>query len=321
LVDGYCVGNEGIGKESRYTLEQLKARMEELKQWSGKPVTTSEQIEDYFSIPELLRLGDWLFPNVHPWWNGKAAEPEASRWTKEQVDRLRQKAPGRTILCKEVGLPTGSLDDGLKAPTEDMQADYYLALRAFDVPFVYFEAFDQVWKKNQPVEPYWGIFKSDRSPKRIVKLSFHPPAGVRFTDIRDKGKLKIRFDPNGGFFEVHGASDKLAENKRKLHLLVNTGDPAAPGWFLQLPPLGVNDIKNDGSWTASGQIGNKEYPPRSGQKIGLMIIAVPQEEAIQFVKKRESDPGLRDKGIYSQDLPKVEPHWISEVRDLELEIQ
>jgi exo-beta-1,3-glucanase (GH17 family) len=322
-VDGYCVGNEGIGKESRYTLEQLKARIKELKRWSGKPVTTSEQLEDYFSISDLPELGDWLFPNIHPWWNGKHGEPEASRWTKEQVDKLSKKFPGKVVFCKEVGLPTGSLDDGVKAPSEDTQADYYIALKALEVPFVYFEAFDQVWKKNQPVEPHWGVFKSDRTPKRIVKLIATSPNSVRFTDPRDKGKLKVLLDPSGpGFFEVRGASNGVNANKRTLLLFVNNGDLAATGWFLQgIPPSEGTDLSADGTWVARGQIGNSEFPPRSDQKVRLRIMAVPQDEANKLIKDRDTNAKLRNTGIFSQDLPTIEPQWISEVKDLELDIQ
>ena len=135
LVDGYVVGNEGIGKENRYSFDELNTRIQQLKRWSGKPVTTSEQIEDYWQIPALVTLGDWLFPIVHPYWNGKTAEPDASRWTKAQIDRLREIATNRPIICREVGLPTDSLDELVTPPSEQTQAEYYVALRAAGCTF------------------------------------------------------------------------------------------------------------------------------------------------------------------------------------------
>jgi exo-beta-1,3-glucanase (GH17 family) len=318
LVDGYCVGNEGIGAETRYTMEVLKTRIEELRKWSGKPVTTSEQLEDYFSIPELLTLGDWLFPNVHPFWNRKTTEPEASKWTKAKVEELREKAGGMTVFCKEVGLPTKSLDEGVKLPDDQVQAEYYQALRVLEVPFVYFEAFDQVWKTNHPAEPFWGIFDSDRKPKKTALwLNKTPPnsaaqAEVRFTSVKDKGTLKVRKQPDGGFFNVQGTSGGLGED-RTLLLLVNVGDPAAPGWFLQLPPNGEFDIRGNGEWTAKGQIGNSQYPPIQGQVISLKVIAAPKNIAEELIDARMKNPALRGQGIYSQHLPKVPAEFTHEV--------
>lgn len=321
-VDGYCVGNEGIGKEKRYTLDMLRARMDELRKWSGRPVTTSEQIEDYSSIPELLTLGDWLFPNVHPFWNGKTTEPDASKWTKERVDELRARAQGRPILCKEVGMPTRSLDEGVKLPDEQVQAEYFQALRVHEVPFVYFEAFDQVWKRHHPAEPYWGIFTADRKPKKIgvwLKEPPPPPVNVRITSVQDKGRLKVRREPEGGFFEVEGSSGGIDD--LTLLFFINTGDPAATGWFLQVAPNGVIDRDDKGAWTARGQIGNREYPPRADQKVSLKVFAVTKEEAKKLTDARLRNEQMRNSGIYSQDLPKVPAELRHEVIGLELDLQ
>ena len=322
-VDGFCVGNEGIGMENRYSMEALRSCIEEMRRWSGKPVTTSEQIEDYFSVPGLIALGDWLFPNVHPFWNGKTTEPGASKWTKERVDELRTKAEGRFILCKEVGMPTRSLDEGVKLPDEQVQAEYYQALRVLEVPFVYFEAFDQVWKNHHPAEPFWGIFTADRKPKKIatwLKDPPPPPSQVRFSSLQEKGRLMLRKEPEGGFFEVQGISSGLGE-ERTLLLFVNTGDPAATGWFLQVTPNGVIDVRDDGGWTARGQIGNREYPPRAGQKVSLKILAVSKDSAKELIAGRLKNEQLRNKGIFSQDLPKLPPEWRHEITELEIDIQ
>ncbi|MCH7227943.1 hypothetical protein [Haloferula sp. A504] len=325
VVDGYCVGNEGIGRENRYTLDVLRSRIKELREWSGKPVTTSEQIEDYTSIPELLTVGDWLFPNVHPFWNRQTSEPGASRWTKAQVEELRAKATGVPILCKEVGLPTNSLDDGVKLPDEQAQAEYYQALHVLEVPFVYFEAFDQVWKTHHPAEPFWGIFDANRKPKKIatwlMDASHGPAEGspVRIDSIKNKSKLEVRRLPDGGFFSVSGHCGNLGKDHTLL-LFVNVEDPAAPGWFLQLPPNGVFDIRDSGEWSTRGQIGNSEYPPRQGQTISLLVLAAPDPVAKELIDERARDPALRGQGIYTQDLPQVAPEYRHEVSDVVVEL-
>ena len=162
LVIGFCIGNEGLN--IRYNIETLIQTIEDVALVTEKAITTTEEIEDYQSI-ELLEIGDWLFPNVHPYWHGITDPAAAVGWTLEQYLNLLT-STDKPVLFKEVGLPT----DGDSAVSEDKQADYYRILNATEVNFVYFEAFDQPWKTHAPVEPFWGLFRSDRSPKPVTDI-------------------------------------------------------------------------------------------------------------------------------------------------------
>ena len=159
-IDGYVVGNEGLDK--LYDYDTLKNAMDDLRKATSKPVATTEEIDDYYQDPRLRELGDWLFPNVHPYWHGKKEPSQAVQWTVEQFQRLSEY--GKAISFKEVGLPTG----GDPEVSEARQAEYYRLLHNTSVHFVYFEAFDGPWKTWAPVEPYWGLFRSDRSAKEVV---------------------------------------------------------------------------------------------------------------------------------------------------------
>lgn len=161
IVLGFCVGNEGL--RSRYQLPALTAVVREIRQKTGKPVTTTEVIERY-SNPELLGLGDWVFPNVHPYFHNQLEPDNAVRWTKGAYEQLKKQST-HFVMLKEVGLPTAG-DSGGRL-SEEAQERYYLELAKTGVQFVYFEAFDQPWKTHLPVEPHWGIFNSDRTPKRL----------------------------------------------------------------------------------------------------------------------------------------------------------
>lgn len=162
ILIGYAVGNEGL--DVRYDFSQLRQVMDELKKETGKPVTTTEEFGDYYD-ERLLSLGDFLFPNVHPYWHGVRNPEEAVQWTLERFQDLTERAKNRVVLFKEVGLPSG----GDAAVSEHKQAEYYRLLKTTSVKFVWFEGFDQTWKDHQPVEPYWGLFRSDRTPKEVVK--------------------------------------------------------------------------------------------------------------------------------------------------------
>ena len=171
FVDGYVVGNEGLYFD-RYEFPVLAQAIDDLRQKTGKPVTTTEVLSLY-NDPELIGLGDWLFPNAHPYWQS-ITDPEAAvNWTVSIYDSLLQKAPQGGVVLKEVGLPTA----GDQKTSEYQQAEYYARLRDTHVRFMYFEAFDQPWKAEDGVGAHWGLFNSDRSAKaasRYISRGYPP---------------------------------------------------------------------------------------------------------------------------------------------------
>ncbi len=157
---GFCIGNEGLG--TRYGMAVLSKAIDSLRKATKKPVTTTEEIDDY-SDKALLQLGDWVFPNAHPYFHNHLDPDAAVQWTQATYDDIVRRA-GRFVMFKEVGLPTAG-DSGL---SEESQMRYYQELAQTSVRFDYFEAFDQPWKTNLPVEPHWGLFRSDRTPKLLA---------------------------------------------------------------------------------------------------------------------------------------------------------
>jgi exo-beta-1,3-glucanase (GH17 family) len=164
FVDGYIIGNEGLG-DGRYAFDDLRQAMEQVRAATNRPVATTERPEEYYGVDGLLDLGDWLAPTVHPYWHAVKEPAQAAAWTAQQFADLRAEVrPDRVVQFKEVGLPT----EGDPEVSETAQAAYYQALRKSEVVFAYFEAFDQSWKSGTPesaVGPHWGLFRSDRSPK------------------------------------------------------------------------------------------------------------------------------------------------------------
>jgi exo-beta-1,3-glucanase (GH17 family) len=170
FVDGYCLGNEGLFF-LRYTVKELEVKMSELRNATGKPVTTGEPIENYLAGPYrewLWKHSDWLFPNTHPFWGGKNHFQEAVDWVLARSDYL-EATTGKKIILKETGLPS-------KTPhpeSEEMQKAFFNALKSTGVKFVYFEAFDQPWKHElfgQPeAEGHWGLYDAQGRPKKAIE--------------------------------------------------------------------------------------------------------------------------------------------------------
>jgi len=174
IVVGYSVGNEGL--DVRYDLDSLVLAMNRLRQATGKPVTTTEQVHDYYENSPLWEISDWIFPNAHPYFSGYRDPQEAVAWT-AKVFKTLDSVSDKPLIFKEVGLPTDGDDD----LSESRQALYYQSLRETTVTFVVFEAFDAPWKhigSQKPdgtypwpdPEPHWGIFTFDRKPKEAVKV-------------------------------------------------------------------------------------------------------------------------------------------------------
>lgn len=172
IVVGYSVGNEGL--DVRYNLDTLASAMDRLRQTTGKPASTTEQVHDYYENSPLWTISDWIFPNAHPYFAEYRDPQEAVEWT-ERIFETLALGSDKPLIFKEVGLPSGG-DTGVN---EARQAQYYQLLRETDVIYVVFEAFDAPWKHlTQPrpdgtyplpdPEPHWGVFTSDRIPKEAA---------------------------------------------------------------------------------------------------------------------------------------------------------
>ena len=134
-----------------------------MRRATGKPVSTTEVIESFFTDRELVEMSDLLTVNAHPYFHSIRDPERAAEWTVKAYDNLVARAAGKPVLFKEVGLPSAG-GDGLG---EAQQADYYERLGRTHVTFAHFEAFDALFKAG-PVERSWGLFRADRTPKRAA---------------------------------------------------------------------------------------------------------------------------------------------------------
>jgi exo-beta-1,3-glucanase (GH17 family) len=166
FVDGYCVGNEGLGV--RYSPEELASKMTTLRRMTGRPVTTTEPIDSYLVGPYrewLLAHSDWLFPLAQPFFAVPWDPAQAVRWIVARHDYLAATTGSRVIL-KETGFPSAA------GGSEAAQRAFFEALDATGLLFFHFEAFDQPWKRDTlgqlEVEAHWGLYRVDGTPKLVV---------------------------------------------------------------------------------------------------------------------------------------------------------
>ncbi len=166
LVRGLIVGNEGL-TTGRYGTEALCKAMTEIKNASGKPVSTTEPVDWLLSDRTIGNCLSFVTVNAHPYFSNRKSPNEAVRWTVEAWDALRKQYPAKALLLKEVGLASAG-DEGL---TEQAQKEYYQNLAKTQVIFAYFEAFDATPRFKQGlIEQAWGLWTSDRHPKAVVAV-------------------------------------------------------------------------------------------------------------------------------------------------------
>lgn len=154
FIDAIVVGNEGID-QGRYTIADLEREIPSLRSASGRPVTTSEP-DGRYGDARLRAVGDWMFPNLHPWFANRRTPPSAAAYAEDRFKALEQLAPGQAVVIKESWWPTAGDDP---AGNEANQADYFGRLARTPVRFVWGEAYDQYWKTGEPggVGPHWGL--------------------------------------------------------------------------------------------------------------------------------------------------------------------
>jgi len=114
-----------------------------------------------------------------------------------------------------------------------------------------------------------------------IKPSLPPPTpdsipeSFSFLKPIDNGKAFCRCSSDGiCTISVSGISTILPKSKNGLLIWIKPIKPSSESneWYLQRPPQsGKANMQSDGSWTGTGQIGNRQYPPKEGDIINIAI--------------------------------------------------
>lgn len=186
LVAAIAVGNETqvFWSANRLPAARLIEALREVRARTRVPVTTSDDY-NFWNKPESRAVAaacDFVSVHLHPLWNGTSLEG-ALPWVRAQFEAIRAAHPDRPVVIGETGWATRRNDQGDQGKLmkgelgEDAQAAYVRALREWvareRVVTFTFEAFDENWKGSDDpneVEKHWGLWRADRSPKRVVEV-------------------------------------------------------------------------------------------------------------------------------------------------------
>lgn len=184
VVTAISVGNETqvFWSAHRVDVQRLIGLVREVRARTSMPVTVADDF-NFWNKPEsrlLAREVDFIVTHIHPLWNGRQLD-DAVEWTRTLLAEVQAVHPDRKIVLGETGWATAKHNEGEQHRLirgrvgEEEQRIFYEALRRWAtqqrVPTFFFEAFDEKWKGGphpDEVEKHWGLFRSDRSPKKAM---------------------------------------------------------------------------------------------------------------------------------------------------------
>lgn len=183
-VDAYCVGHNSLDRD--YVIADLARATRRLRNYTHRPVSTTELAIEYKFNERLAKLGDWLFPDAH-------LEISDSPGTRSNVNINRDvatfmqsandlakvaQALHQPLMFKTVAYPW----HGAFNASEDAQAEFYSTLidtlrspqsgLPLRVSIAAHSAFDSPWKVGgefQEWDPYTGLLDLDGTPRLACK--------------------------------------------------------------------------------------------------------------------------------------------------------
>ena len=175
--------------------------MDEVRDKTGKPVTTSERLITYKTDPGLCKLGDFIFPDCALEWvvaDGtnkgivRAATPaEAFKQVIVSANEASSLCHdvSRPILLKMIGFPSGATESNTLLSeeagkfNEESQAEFFTTVTSAtddstslpaNVRISFMTSFDPAWKADAinwaSYERHTGLFAADRKPKKAAMV-------------------------------------------------------------------------------------------------------------------------------------------------------
>lgn len=182
---GIVIGNEVLfhGNLPRGDLvEWIRyAKTDEMVRRKGIPVGYADVYETFLADPGLVAELDFLLVHVHPYWEGLPVEA-AAQYAYDAWLLVKSAYPGKEVILGETGWPTAGDTVGDAVPSEENQRifleDFVTLALAGNVPYFFFAAFDEWWKRDASgveAEAHWGLWYSEREMKRRIADFFTSP--------------------------------------------------------------------------------------------------------------------------------------------------
>lgn len=260
-VDIAVIGNEYLQGNNTNNAAPLINSIQRFRgKASSTPVTTVDTYNKLMENSHLLQYVDIVMVNVYPFWNEKPIE-EAMGWTNTWYEQLKAKSGNKTVWIAEAGWPSGGTPKGKSIPSPENASYHFLNFvswaRAKNIPYFYFEAFDEPWKvKNEgPVGEHWGIWDKDGVMKPGMQTVFDGttiPDNWTWNNLPGgPGTPDIQFTympPWGSAGAAEGQVLHIAPNEHKVLVYIYVGNT---WWVKPYAATPLSDINVNGLWSAN----------------------------------------------------------------------
>ncbi len=175
-IESVIVGNEVLLRGD-LTEAELIVYIERVQEAVNVPVTTAETIGHLLSHPELIEVVDYVLVHIYAYWDGVAIE-NAAQHTLNMYHLTQDIAKGKPIIIGETGWPSSGPANHAAVPTvaneQRFWHEFLTLTQRENIAFFVFAAFDELWKTEGGVGPYWGIFDSGRNNKFDLQSVYVP---------------------------------------------------------------------------------------------------------------------------------------------------
>ncbi len=175
-IESVIVGNEVLLRGD-LTEEELIAYIERVKTAVDVPVTSAETIGHLTSHPQLIEAVDYVLVHIYAYWDGVPIE-NAAQYTLNMVQLTQEIAQGKPVIIGETGWPSNGPVNGSAVPgianEQRFWREFLTLAQQEGIELFAFAAFDELWKTEGGVGPYWGLFDSQRHNKFDLQSVYVP---------------------------------------------------------------------------------------------------------------------------------------------------
>lgn len=218
-LESVIVGNEVMLRHD-LSPQRLAEYVRYVRSRVKVPVTTAE-IASIAMLAEnrvVVDAVDYLMVHIYPYWDG--VDIDGAAWYVADVYHRAKNEVRKKVVIGETGWPSGGLVNG-KAVPNTVNAGRFLAewvsvARSEDIDYYYFAAFDEKWKFEGGVGPFWGIYDSARRPKyptfslSVAPVPVPPRPSVTPATQTSSGHSSSGGQSGGGQSGVLGDRDSFA---------------------------------------------------------------------------------------------------------------
>ncbi len=177
IIVAVNIGNEALvsWNDHMVPVNQVINYVKQVKLAIGQAVTVADNYEWWISDGKALADEvDFIGVHTYPAWENKTIA-QALPYTIENITDVHKALPNKPIAILEAGWATTGVEFSEQA-NEANQKQYFNQVKKWasssNTTFFFFEAFDEPWKGDpnnlSGAEKHWGLFKVDRTPKRVM---------------------------------------------------------------------------------------------------------------------------------------------------------